>query len=142
MLAYSTLMSSSSDGLTDYAMRILQRLVVEYPVDRLYAAVNSSSQKDKLVRGVLWEDCVKNICMVPGKVANAFAARGTGDVPPVLENGMYFNNLSIRCEVLISSLSPSLSSDSTSTLFVHFIILFAFLRCITQMHSHIFLVNS
>jgi telomere length regulation protein len=127
MLAYSTLMSSSSDGLTDYGIRILERLVVEYPVDRLYAAVYSSSQKDKLVRGVLWEDCVKNICMVPGKVANAFAARGTGDVPPMLENGMYFNNLSIRCEVLIFSLSSS-SSDSTSTSLVNFNSLFAFLH--------------
>ncbi|KIM48937.1 hypothetical protein M413DRAFT_438113 [Hebeloma cylindrosporum] len=108
ILAYSTLMASTSDGLTDYAIRILQRLVVEYPVDRLYSAVYSSSQKDKLVRGVIWEDCVKNICMVPGKVANA---RGTaGDVPPMLENGMYFNNLSIRCEVLIFSLSPSLDA--------------------------------
>jgi telomere length regulation protein len=142
MLAYSTLMSTSSDGLTDYAIRILQRLVVEYPVDRLYAAVNSSSQKDKLVRGVLWEDCVKNICMVPGKVANAFAARGTGDVPPMLENGTYFNNLSIRYEVLIFSLSSSASSssDSASTLLVNSNNLFVL--TFTQTHSHISSANS
>ena len=138
MCAYSTLMSTSSDGLTDYAIRILQRLVVEYPVDRLYAAVNSSSQKDKLVRGVLWEDCVKNTCMVPGKVANA---KGTGDVPQILENGTYFNNLSIRYEVLIFSLSSSsLSSDSASTLLVNFNNLFVL--TFTQTHLHISSANS
>jgi len=132
MLAYSTLMSSPSDALTDYAIRILQRLVVEYPVDRLYTAVYSSSQKDKLMRGVLWEDCVKNICMVPGKVANA---RGTGDVPPMLENGAYFNNLSIRCEVLIFSLS-----SSSGTLIINLTSLFVLTT--TQTHSHIFSANS
>jgi len=136
MLAYSTLMSSPSDALTDYAIRILQRLVVEYPVDRLYTAVYSSSQKDKLMRGVLWEDCVKNICMVPGKVANAFAARGTGDVPPTLENGAYFNNLSIRCEMLIFSLS-----SSSGTLLVNLEPVYSFLRG-SQTHSHIFSANS
>jgi telomere length regulation protein len=101
ILAHSTLMSPQGT-LTGYAIRILQRLVVEYPVDRLYSAVYSSS-KDKVAQGVVWEDCVKNICMVPGKVANAL--EGGSDVPTVLENGAYFNNLSVRCEVLIFSLS-------------------------------------
>ncbi|KAF8964663.1 telomere length regulation protein-domain-containing protein [Flammula alnicola] len=114
MLAYATLVSSTVP-LTAYAIRLLGRLAVEYPVDRLYEAAFARRDLDKVARGVAWEDCVRNICMVPAKVANAVAGKGE-DVPPVLENAPYFNNLSVRCEELIFSLSTKSTADALPSL--------------------------
>jgi len=98
LLGYSTLVSTR---ITAWSIRLLARLVVEYPVDRLHNALFSRKDLDKATREVGWEDCVKNICMVPGKVANALSGR---DIPLVLENAAYFNNLCARFEVLIQAL--------------------------------------
>jgi telomere length regulation protein len=100
ILAYSTLVSSQ---MTGYALRLLERLSVEYPVDRLHTAAFARTDLNKVVRDVGWEDCVRDVCMVPAKVANSLGA--TGDIPLALENGLYFNNLSVRCEHLIFTLS-------------------------------------
>ena len=100
ILAYSTLVSSQ---MTEYALRSLERLSVEYPVDRLHAAAFTHKDLDKGVRDVGWEDCVRDLCMVPTKVANSLGT--TRDIPLGLENGVYFNNLSARCEQLIFTLS-------------------------------------
>lgn len=104
ILAYSTLVSSQ---MTEYALRSLERLSVEYPVDRLHTAIFAHIDTDKVVRDVEWEDCVRDLCMVPAKVANSLGA--TRDIPLRLENGVYFNNLSVRCEQLIFTLSAKLS---------------------------------
>ena len=100
ILAYSTLVSSQ---MTRYALRLLERLSVEYPVDRLHTAAFARTDLNKVVRDVGWEDCVRDLCMVPAKVANSLGA--TEDIPLGLENGLYFNNLSVRCEHLIFTLS-------------------------------------
>ncbi|PPQ63332.1 hypothetical protein CVT24_006705 [Panaeolus cyanescens] len=104
--AYNTLMASSTP-LNEWAVAILERLVKEYPVDRVYEAAFASGGVnlglDRAVRGVGWEDVVKNLCVVPVRVANAIA--GTRDVPMCLENGMYFENFGKRLEELIYSLS-------------------------------------
>lgn len=98
LLAYSTIMTIQP--LTEYAIRVLARLSVEYPVDRLYPAVFPGGGTTSR-RELGWEDCVRNLAMVPGKVANAVGGKG----PPALEHGTYFNNFCVRCECLISSLS-------------------------------------
>ena len=108
ILAYSTLVSSQ---MTEYPLRLLERLSVEYPVDRLHTAAFAHIDLDKVVRDVEWEDCVRDLCMVPAKVANSLGA--TRDIPLGLENGVYFNNLSVRCEQLIFTLSAKPSSKGT-----------------------------
>ena len=104
ILAYSTLVSSQ---MSEYALRSLERLSVEYPVDRLHRAAFAHLDLDKGVRDFEWGDCVRDLCMVPAKVANSLGA--TRDIPLRLENGVYFNNLSVRCEQLIFTLSAKSS---------------------------------
>jgi telomere length regulation protein len=108
ILAYSTLVSSQ---MTEYVLRLLERLSVEYPVDRLHAAAFPCVKLDKGFRDVEWEDCVRDFCMVPDKVANSLGA--TRDIPLGLENGVYFNNLTVRCEQLIFTLSAKSSKGIT-----------------------------
>ncbi|KAF5386639.1 hypothetical protein D9615_001839 [Tricholomella constricta] len=107
LLAYSTM---ASQPLTAYAIHLLTRLSSEYPVDRLHSALFSSNLEQLSVRMLAWEDCVRSIMMVPGKVSNAIA--GKADVPPLLEHGTYYNNICVRTECLISSLSGSFSKDT------------------------------
>jgi telomere length regulation protein len=76
-------------------------------VDRSHSAAFAHIDLDKGVRDVEWENCVRDLCMVPAKVANSLGA--TRDIPLRLENGVYFNNLSVRCEQLIFTLSAKLS---------------------------------
>jgi telomere length regulation protein len=103
LLAYSTILSQR---LVDYAIRMLVRLSVEYPIDRLHTAVFRS--KNSLQKqNVAWEDCVRNVVAVPNKVANAV---GLQDIPTALELGPYFDNLCKRCECLIASLADDTSS--------------------------------
>jgi len=110
ILAYSTLVSSQ---MTEYALRLLERLSVEYPVDRLHTAAFARADLDKAAKDVGWEDCVRDLCMVPAKVANSLGV--TGDIPLGLENGVYFNNLSVRCEQLICTLSGKSSKGMLNT---------------------------
>ncbi|TFK26384.1 telomeric DNA binding protein [Coprinopsis marcescibilis] len=112
IVAFSTLLSSR---LTAYAIRILERLVTEYPIDRVFAAV-TSRPGDTQVRELAWNDYVRNLVKVPSKVANAVGADGT--VPEGLENGVYFNRLAERVEALISTLSKQKKGriDSINTL--------------------------
>lgn len=110
ILAYSTLVSSQ---ITKYSLRLLERLSVEYPVDRLHTATFARKDLDKAVKDVGWEDCVRDLCMVPAKVANSLGV--SRDIPLGLENGIYFNNLSMRCEQLIFTLSGK-SSEGVSSM--------------------------
>jgi telomere length regulation protein len=101
LLAYASILSQP---LTRYGIDLLAKISTEYPVDRLHAVLFARDDRDQLPKGMLrWEDYVRNIMMVPAKVANAVA--GKGDIPPLLEHGSYFNNLCLRCENLVSSLS-------------------------------------
>lgn len=105
LLAYASLVSSTS--LTKQALDLLQKLVVQYPVDRLFHAVFDGENDNTVRRSVRWEDCVRDLCAIPAKVANVFG----GQVPKSLENAVYFNALSVRTEILIFSLpvnSPGL----------------------------------
>lgn len=107
LCAYATLVSFTP--LPEQALALLERLVREYPLDRLFFSAfgDHLGEVEKVKRGVQWEDCVRNLCMVPAKVANAFA----GKTPTVLENAVYFNRLSVRTEELISSLSSNHSNS-------------------------------
>lgn len=97
LLAYATLVSPASP--TELAL--LEKLVVHYPVDRLFYAVFDGEHVDTVRRSVRWEDCVRDLCAIPIKVANVFG----GQVPKPIENAVYFNALSVRTEALIFSLS-------------------------------------
>ncbi|KDQ33574.1 hypothetical protein PLEOSDRAFT_48191 [Pleurotus ostreatus PC15] len=119
LLAYSTLLSTP---LTVYSLRLLSRLTREYPIDRLFQAVfarkgskSALSPHEYQKRSIQWEDCVQNIVSVPAKVANAALANKIA-IPELLEHGAYFNNLCIRYEQLICSLSTApLNSDIVSS---------------------------
>ncbi|KAF9533360.1 telomere length regulation protein-domain-containing protein [Crepidotus variabilis] len=92
-----------------HAVRLLERLMKEYPIDRMYnaASISASSKRDIARRDQQWEDCVKDLCMVPAKVANALLHVEGGSVPDVLENANYFSALSGRVEELVFSLSST-----------------------------------
>jgi telomere length regulation protein len=103
LLAYSSILSQP---LTNYGIGLLARLSTEYPLDRLHAVCFAHRDREPQPKGdVMWEDYVRDIMMVPAKVANAIA--GTEDISPLLEHGSYFNNLCLRCECLIFSLSET-----------------------------------
>jgi len=103
VLAYSSMLSLP---LTENSIRLLARLSVEYPIDRLHTAVFANRNTDSFQKRLIaWEDCLRNVAAVPAKVANA--ARATTRIPPELEQKTYFENVSTRCESLISKLSAA-----------------------------------
>lgn len=100
--AYDTLLSLP---LTEHSIRLLVILTKTYPVDVLWSATAARKTRGfKEKTSITWEDCVRNVSAIPGKVANALGGRPT-EIPAELEPGTYFNTLSTRTEVLISSLS-------------------------------------
>ncbi|KAJ3805483.1 telomere length regulation protein-domain-containing protein [Lentinula aff. lateritia] len=106
VLAYSTLVSLP---ITDHSLRLLARLSKEYPVDRLHTAI--FSQNDSPAKSnQKWEDCIQNVVAIPAKVGNYCGARKL-NVPAALEHGVYFNNLSVRCESLIWASSKEHSAS-------------------------------
>jgi telomere length regulation protein len=110
-LAYSSILALP---LTAYSVHLLARLTREYPIDRLYAAVfTKTGAQGGPRRSIAWEDCISSVVAVPAKVANALG--GKADVPDVLEHATYFNNLSLRCEALVYSLSQGTKGVSQSS---------------------------
>ncbi|KAF9264838.1 hypothetical protein L218DRAFT_972425 [Marasmius fiardii PR-910] len=109
--AYSSLMASP---ITNVSIRLLIRLIREYPIDRLHSII-FSSKGDSIKKELRWEECVQNVVSVPAKVANYFL--DIGQVPDVLEHGAYFNHLCVRCEQLVASLSQTSNKDYTSITF-------------------------
>lgn len=97
LCAYSTILSLP---LHRRCVDLLLRLAKEYPIDRLFHAV--CTIHDPARRSVSWGDCLRNIFAVPTKVANAFKGQG---IPADLGLPHYYNNLSIRTELLIHALS-------------------------------------
>ncbi|TFY68920.1 hypothetical protein EVJ58_g735 [Rhodofomes roseus] len=107
LLAYSTILSSP---IHDSSIRLLVKLCRAYPIDVLHSVVFSSKGK---LNEVAWEDCVRNIIALPVKVANVLGARG--GIPASLQFDTYFNNVSLRCERLIYTLSSDSSRGDTSS---------------------------
>ena len=103
LLAYSSILSLP---LTEYSINLLARLSTKYPIDTLHAAIFSTRNPDSMQkRSIIWEDCLRDVVAVPAKVANAVG--GTTQIPPELEQGKYFDNVSLRCEFLIFTLSTA-----------------------------------
>ncbi|EAU88142.1 telomeric DNA binding protein [Coprinopsis cinerea okayama7 len=100
LIAHSTLLSSP---LSLHAIGLLERLANEYPLDRLYDTIFIQNQQPSQEKELAWNDCVRNLVMVPSKVANAIGLDGT--IPSPLENGTYFNRMGVRLEKLIARLS-------------------------------------
>lgn len=98
--AYSSILSLP---LVDYSAHFLVRLSKAYPVDVawtvIFGGLSHSSGRGELI----WEDLVRDIAAIPGKVANALGPKSA--IPPDLEYGVYFNHVSRRCEILIKTLS-------------------------------------
>ncbi|KAI5899883.1 uncharacterized protein SCHCODRAFT_02561678 [Schizophyllum commune H4-8] len=89
--------------LTDFSIRMLARIAIEYPIDRIHAAIfQSKSYTSK--ESLAWEDYIRDLCTVPGKVANFFAA--TRAPPPALDYEPYFSHVCTRFECLVSALPP------------------------------------
>ncbi|EKM55734.1 uncharacterized protein PHACADRAFT_121551 [Phanerochaete carnosa HHB-10118-sp] len=99
--AYASILSLP---FTEHSIRLLTALVKTYPIDMLWSlTVIRQHTGGTFNKGtVSWEDCVRNVCAVPAKVANFLAAEG---VTTDLEPGPYCTNLSTRTEILISSLA-------------------------------------
>ncbi|KAG6832422.1 hypothetical protein H0H87_001582 [Tephrocybe sp. NHM501043] len=107
VVAYATITSTS---LTKYAIHLLTRLTSEYPMDRLHSAIFMAKKSDGALRMLAWEDCVRSILAVPAKVSNAIA--GKISIPVQLEHGTYYNNICIRAESLVATLSGENSRDA------------------------------
>ena|ERR1700722_8720513 len=100
LLAYSSILSVR---LTQESIQLLARLSKEYPIDRLHFVIFSQTSIPSIKAFATWEDCVRSLVAVPAKVANAL--EGKFSIPVHLEHATYFNNMSVRCEVLTHSLS-------------------------------------
>ncbi|KZT65481.1 hypothetical protein DAEQUDRAFT_768844 [Daedalea quercina L-15889] len=108
VLAYSTILAST---LHEPAVRLLVKLCRAYPIDALHAVVSSSKGK---LKEVTWEDCVRNVAALPVKVANALGPRG--EIPPELQFDTYLNNVSLRCERLMFTLSSDSARGDPSSI--------------------------
>ena len=101
VFAYSTVLSLP---LTEYSIRLLVVLVKHYHVDVLWNTIVRGRRGSGLNKHVVsWEDCVKDLCSVPSKVANAYGVHLKGiNFPRELEFGTYFSDMSIRFDALLS----------------------------------------
>jgi telomere length regulation protein len=99
LLAYPSILSLT---FSDYSIQLLARLFEKFPIDRLYFTLFFDVEHSSKL-AVSWEDHVRNVVVVPAKVANI--AGGKGFILPILEQGAYFNALSVQCETLIYALS-------------------------------------
>lgn len=97
LCAYSTILSLP---FHQRSVNLLLRLTKEYPIERLFHAV--CTIRDPARRSVSWDDCLRNIFAAPTKIANAFQGQG---IPTDLGLPDYFDNLSIRTELLVYALS-------------------------------------
>ncbi|KAI6039020.1 telomere length regulation protein-domain-containing protein [Pisolithus marmoratus] len=102
LCAYSSILALP----TQIALDILLRLTKEYPIDRLYKTISEIPDAER--RSLAWDDCLRNVFAVPSKVANALAGRV---IPPLLGMPDYTNNLSVRCEYLLYTLSSVFVTD-------------------------------
>lgn len=107
LCAYSSILSLS----TQIKLDMLLKLTKEYPIDRLYTTISEIPDAER--RSLAWDDCLRNLFAVPGKVANALAGC---IIPPLLEMPDYNSNLSVRCECLLYSLSSTFVPDDISLL--------------------------
>ncbi|KAI0318340.1 telomere length regulation protein-domain-containing protein [Amylostereum chailletii] len=110
LYAYSVILSLP---LRDYSVNLLARLTTAYPIDRLHTAIFGNKNSTVGQTTIAWEDAVRYVISVPVKVANALAGHA---VPAELEQGAYFRNLCMRCEVLLASLAEEQTEDSMSSL--------------------------
>ncbi|KAI0683637.1 telomeric DNA binding protein [Cytidiella melzeri] len=109
--AYSTILSSP---LTTHSIRLLVHLSKSYPIDVLWSAVGPGRGSRSSNNALTWEDCVRNVCAVPSRVANALGSRAP--IPEGLEYGTYFNNMSRRLHILLTSLSKNPSTDNLAAI--------------------------
>jgi hypothetical protein len=96
--AYSSLLAVP---ITEQTLPYLAQLVKSYPVEIIHAIIFQDVSSDDPKVQLRWEDAVRVLTSIPGKVANA-ALTLKLDVPPSLEYGPYFNRLCVGSERLIS----------------------------------------
>jgi telomere length regulation protein len=110
LYAYTTILSLP---LTQQSVRLLVHLCKAYPIDILWSVSVSDKSTPSSRHAITWEDCVRNVCAVPAKVANALGPRGA--IPEELQYGPYFNYTSQRFQLLIDLLATKPSSQSTDS---------------------------
>lgn len=99
-IVHNALSTILSLPLTDFSIKMLARIAIEYPLDRMHTAIfanKSFTSKEQCA----WEDYIRDLCAVPGKVANR-----TRMPPPALEYEPYISHLCTRYECLVSALPP------------------------------------
>ncbi|KAL1947580.1 hypothetical protein VTO73DRAFT_13304 [Trametes versicolor] len=101
--------------MKDYSIRLLAKLAKAYPIDVLHTILFSGNSGVLYGRhSMTWEDCVRNVLAVPAKVANYMEERR--DLPPALEYGSFFADVSIRTEQLIYVSQAERSQDKISSI--------------------------
>ena len=123
--AYSTILSLP---LTEHSVRLLVQLSKLYPVDVLWDTLIHAKRKAGSGKwSVTWEDCVRDVCAVPAKVANFFGAQHrSSTIPPELEPAAYLNRVCTRLDAVVSSLTSKPSEGASDILRVETILIALF----------------
>jgi telomere length regulation protein len=107
--AYATLLSLP---VTSPTLRLLCGLVDRYPIDKLHTTIFVGFGLDAPRRTRAWEDTIRTLTAIPGKVANAAASGSIPSIPPVFEQGPFYERVCVATEALSASLSALSSYES------------------------------
>jgi telomere length regulation protein len=107
--AYATLLSLPID---QYSIHILTLLCKEWTIGTVHEAVICTQELDVVKQEGVWEDCIRNMCALPAKIANSLATRAL-KIPVELENDAYFGRMCVGLENRLYALS---SGGSTGAL--------------------------
>ena len=108
LAAHSTILSLP---LTDFSLYLLQRLSSRYPMGKFFKLIFKSEFDVK--HEILWEDYVRNLLSVPSRIANEFGEKR--NIPPAFEQAVYFNDLCLQCEQLITYASSQNDNGMLTT---------------------------
>ncbi|TFK55205.1 hypothetical protein OE88DRAFT_1732466 [Heliocybe sulcata] len=122
--AYSTLLSVP---LNAYSLRLVVELVKRCPVERVHHIILDDAEGGgRQKKSVLWEDYIKSMVALPGKVANALLTGkakakavnelGAEEIPPELEYGSYFADVCAGCEDLVAGTASKKLGEKKETL--------------------------
>ncbi|EJU02519.1 hypothetical protein DACRYDRAFT_51119 [Dacryopinax primogenitus] len=96
------------DVTIHFILNMLSRLSVQYTLDTLHQGIFDNGL-DADSQDLLWNDCVKNLVVVPTKVANYIQGNSPA-VPHSLLPSEYFEKLCLSAETIIYRLSKSTNS--------------------------------
>ncbi|KAG8886354.1 telomere binding protein [Tulasnella sp. 331] len=130
--AFNSLLPLADDA---YAIEILARLTREYTVLSIHSIIYFGSVTlPSTEREELWQDYVRSIFAIPGKVTNASGQNG--EIPQDLKYYAYFSKLLIEIEGLLNDLASRSPSNSYKDSLTHLVIKLANTGMLPSSTSH------